>query len=299
MLLRELFDPRSAYQLEWRHNQARFLTADNREIRVSFHDQNLSTTSLVEITFSARVNDPTHGKSGTMGITGKGDAPRIFGTVLQAISDYLSQNHPEYIMFTADEPSRQKLYSHMVRRLAQQYHSVSEREFQLINNDELPAPTSNIFLLKSNRSLNEGLYVDVPNDEWLAHKIDAVRGRTDHQGVPRMYTVTAYTSEPVEVPMHILKRLPGMRGEQSNVRHSDLGAIMHIMKTTGRLPQHNGQDYVPFINVAHDGSAWVNEGNHRIMAAAALGWDSLPVDIRYFEGGERQPGPMNPGKLGL
>lgn len=150
MKLRELFDPQSAYNIEWHHGQARFSTEDGRQIRVSFHDQNLSSTSLVEITFSARVDDPLHGKSGTMGITGLGDAARIFGTVLQSITDYLGQARPEFIMFTADEPSRQKLYSHMVRRLARSYHRVSPQEYQQINNDELPAPTDNIFLLKSN-----------------------------------------------------------------------------------------------------------------------------------------------------
>ena len=151
MRIFELFNPADAYQIEWRHNQARFLTQDNREIRISFHDQNLSSTSLVEITFSARVNDPMHGKSGTMGITGQGDAARILNTVVQATADFLSQNDPEYIMFTADEPSRQKLYSHMVKRLSKTYHRVSAREYELINNDELPEPNNVVFLLKSNR----------------------------------------------------------------------------------------------------------------------------------------------------
>ena len=56
----------------------------------------------------------------------------------------------------------------------------------------------------------------------------------------------------------------------------------------------------PFINVAYNGEAWVNEGNHRIMAAAALGWDTLPVELRYFDGGERiEHGAMYPAKIGL
>ena len=97
----------------------------------------------------------------------------------------------------------------------------------------------------------------------------------------------------------LLKRIPGARSEQSNVRHDDLKAIMHIMQTTGRLPQHNGRDYLPFIVVTYDGRPWVSEGNHRIMAAAKLGWDSLPVEIKYFEGGERVHGPLHPAKIGL
>jgi hypothetical protein len=36
------------------------------------------------------------------------------------------------------------------------------------------------------------------------------------------------------------------------------------------------------------------------MAAAALGWESLPVEIRYFDGGERiKSGPLYPKKIGL
>jgi hypothetical protein len=91
-----------------------------------------------------------------------------------------------------------------------------------------------------------------------------------------------------------------MRGEQQNVRQDDLKAIMKIMKDTGKLPLDRGQEYAPFVNVAWNGEAWVNEGNHRIMAAAALGWKDLPVQISYFDGGERvESGAMYPGKIGL
>ena len=105
----------------------------------------------------------------------------------------------------------------------------------------------------------------------------------------------------MKVPVSILKGLPGMSNEQQNVRHSDLKAIMKIMRDTGKLPLgRDGTEYAPFINVAYNGEAWVNEGNHRIMAADRLGWDTLPVDIRYFDGGERiEHGDMYPGKIGL
>jgi hypothetical protein len=52
--------------------------------------------------------------------------------------------------------------------------------------------------------------------------------------------------------------------------------------------------------VAYNGEAWVNEGNHRIMAAAKLGWSELPVEIKYFDGGEWiEDGPLYPPKIGL
>ena len=152
------------------------------------------------------------------------------------------------------------------------------------------------------QQLAENLNVDVPNEEWLQNAIDyAIQKSPDRNGLPYMGKTTA-TARPVEVSVSILKRIPGMRREQSNVRHRDLAAIRKIMHTTGKLPLHTQtqEEYKPFINVAYDGSAWVNEGNHRIMAAAELGWPSLPVEISYFDGGERvESGAMYPGKIGL
>lgn len=159
------------------------------------------------------------------------------------------------------------------------------------------------FLSESYRSvINEELRVDVPNEEWLQDAIDYAKSKSpDRNGLPYMGKTTASVRN-VDVPLSILRRIPGMRQEQSKVRHHDLAAIRKIMHTTGKLPLHGhtGQEYKPFINVAYDGSAWVNEGNHRIMAAAELGWESLPVEISYFDGGERiKSGPMYPGKIGL
>lgn len=153
------------------------------------------------------------------------------------------------------------------------------------------------FLVKESK-----LITDVPNENWLQGKIDyaKTKGR-DSYGVPYMNATTAYVKPDVRIPVDILKRLPGMRGEQKNVRHDDLKAIMDIMRNTGKLPLgRDGTEYAPFVLVAHNGEAWVSEGNHRIMAAVALGWDTLPVELKYFDGGERiKSGPLYPGKIGL
>lgn len=157
--------------------------------------------------------------------------------------------------------------------------------------------------MKISEIIAEALMVDVPNEEWLQDNIDYAKQKSpDRNGLPYMGKTTATTRPDQRVSIDILKRLPGMRNEQQNVRQEDLAAIMKIMKDTGKLPlsKHDDSEYAPFINVAYDGSAWVNEGNHRIMAAAALGWKDLPVQISYFDGGERiTSGPMYPGKIGL
>lgn len=149
--------------------------------------------------------------------------------------------------------------------------------------------------------LLENLEVDVPNEDWLDDAIQYAKKKGRNQfGVPYGDKTTAYTTTDVRVPVSILEKLPGMRGEQTNVRPNDLKAIIKIMKDTNKLPlDSRGNEYAPFINVFYNGEAWVNEGNHRIMAAAQLGWHDIPVQIKYFDGGERVKGPMYPRNIGL
>ena len=148
-----------------------------------------------------------------------------------------------------------------------------------------------------------GLSVDVPNEDWLAGKIEYAKKKgRDSYGVPYLGSTTA-SARNVRVPVDILKRLPGMKNEQSNVRQKDLDWLVNYMGTHNRLPPFRPdrtEEYTPFINVAWNGEAWGNEGNHRIMAAAKLGWKDLPIQISYFDGGERvESGAMYPGKIGL
>ena len=155
------------------------------------------------------------------------------------------------------------------------------------------------------KQLKEGtLSIDVPNEDWLQDKIDYARskGRNSY-GVPYMGSTTASVrGAPPRVRVLRLASLPGMRNEQSNVRKDDLKWLMDYMDKNKRLPPANdpNEEYLPYIMVAYNGEAWVNEGNHRIMAAYRLNWPDMPIEIRYFDGGERiKDGAMYPGKIGL
>ena len=156
------------------------------------------------------------------------------------------------------------------------------------------------------RKIDEAkLSVDVPNEDWLQEKIDYAKskGRNSY-GVPYMGSTTAgVVGTPPRVRVMRLASLPGMRNEQMNVRKSDLKWLMDYMEKTGKLPPMGNspdREYLPYIMVAYNGEAWVNEGNHRIMAAYRLNWQDMPIEIRYFDGGERiKTGPMAPEKIGL
>jgi hypothetical protein len=136
-----------------------------------------------------------------------------------------------------------------------------------------------------------GYSEDIPNEKWLAGKVeDAVSGGTNSFGVPRrMGSTTGYFGKPVEVPVEVLAKLPGERGEQGNVRKDSLDYIRKNWDTVSKE--------APYIEVDPFGKAWVSEGNHRIMVAKEKGLKTLPVEIRYFSGGQRNAGELAPEKI--
>lgn len=141
------------------------------------------------------------------------------------------------------------------------------------------------------------IYSDIPNQRWLQEKKEySSKGGKKPSGAPRRFGTqtgkfilegnVVNRKRNVLMPVDVLARIKGENSEQQNIRQKDLEAIKKIMSETGRLPQGVDGDYVPFINVDQDGNAYVSEGNHRIMAAKALGFKYLPVEIVYFNGGE-------------
>jgi hypothetical protein len=131
---------------------------------------------------------------------------------------------------------------------------------------------------------------DIPNESWLQGKIDyAERKGRNQWGVPTMSTVTGYFDKPVEVSLRVLSRLKGERDEQNNVREESLKYIRKNWDEVSQQP--------PYIEVAYNGEAWISEGNHRIMVAAEKGLESMPVEIRYFDGGQRRNGPLSPSRI--
>ena len=98
----------------------------------------------------------------SLAVTGQGDAQRIFATVLAAIADFIEQENPETIVFSASkevEPgqnpdSRASLYKRFVQRYAQSWgYGVQSQD----NGKDV------VFrLYRLNESLDEGV------KEWLA-----------------------------------------------------------------------------------------------------------------------------------
>lgn len=156
------------------------------------------------------------------------------------------------------------------------------------------------FVSTSNSFSVPKLKIDNPGGHWLESK----RRYNLEDGFNRFNTpksfgsITGSFSGPVLVPVEVLRSLKGARQEQSNVRQKDLKWLHSHMTKTGRLPRlPDGSDEVPYIEVWQDGTPYVNEGNHRIMAAHKGHFRYLPVNIRYFTGGEQEWGPLNPSRV--
>lgn len=141
---------------------------------------------------------------------------------------------------------------------------------------------------KTSASFNEDLG---PSEEWLrSKKNDAVRGGRNEFGVPkRMGSITGSFSRPLQLPTYLLGVLKGEQGEQTRVRQESLD---YIRKNWGSLKHEP-----VYVEVDPFGRAWVNEGNHRIMVARELGEKTLPVEVRYFSGGQKKAGPFDPEEL--
>ena len=94
----------SSYPYEFKNNAYYFITDAGNDYKVTFKGD-----KKVEVSFMARgENDQPKDD-----ITGTGDSRKVFGTVINIVKDYVSQNQPDILMFAADnnEPSRIKLYN--------------------------------------------------------------------------------------------------------------------------------------------------------------------------------------------
>ena len=78
---------------------------------------------ITEVSFRNNSPSVARGTRYTVTGTGKGDATRILGTVIQTIQDYVRKEKTEVLYFSAKEASRRKLYAHFARRFKSPLYS--------------------------------------------------------------------------------------------------------------------------------------------------------------------------------
>lgn len=152
MLLRELFEPSTAFDIEWQTDYA----PDDQGHAIAYDRQGRS----IDITFTVwgkGMVDIEFSRGGRTGITGASDANRVLATVLEAIRVYTTQMYPApYLLFSSSEPSRTRAYAAIVRRLATQmgYTAIDRRDLPpglwTGEMDDVVRGATHTFILKRN-----------------------------------------------------------------------------------------------------------------------------------------------------
>lgn len=126
---------------------------------------------------------------------------------------------------------------------------------------------------------------DNPGGSWLEHERQLAEQRA-REG--RLVSGSPTAGWSGRLPAATVSKLPGLMGEHKLdlLRDVKASAIADSVRREGvKRPV--------FINVNHRGEAYINEGNHRAALAAAAGHLTVPVEFRYYAGGETVPGRWN------
>ena len=119
--LTELFDTPSPYQwyLTPESGQEARFTLEDMEYFVSFEYYEKGVYNLVfgveEETVARKFGggrDPY--AVNNFGILGTGKSYDVFSTVIAVLKDFLVKRHPQVVFFSAEEPSRRKLYDRLI-----------------------------------------------------------------------------------------------------------------------------------------------------------------------------------------
>ena len=153
-VLQELkFAPESGYTIKWgaeypdgEVQATAFLK--NGEIRILFEP-------VYTYEDGSRATHIWFNRNHKISITGEGDQVAILSTVVTSIKEYVkSRPYVKYLIFTAEESSRAKLYKRMVRKLSQEagWNEVSLQALPLSkNNRPVFIPRDyRVFVLKRN-----------------------------------------------------------------------------------------------------------------------------------------------------
>lgn len=131
---------------------------------------------------------------------------------------------------------------------------------------------------------------DNPGGEWLdAQREKAKTGRFGSGA----NTANIGMQQDVLIKVDYIKNLRGVNREETIRYKSDkFKELLDKVKEEGWNPK-----YPIMIWVDYQGIAKIAEGNHRVAVADTIGAEWIPVEIRYYAGGEQVEGPFKPETL--
>lgn len=142
--------------------------------------------------------------------------------------------------------------------------------------------------------------VSNPGGDWLATKQRyaeedaAKRARSGYAEGTATGPVTGWLDKPVLMDPAKVSQLPGAMNEQPKPGNPKYDALFKSMSRKGYDPEEGGPI---LVGVSHRGNAHIIEGNNRAAVARDLGLPAIPVEVRWFAGGEQASGAMHPDRL--
>lgn len=139
-------------------------------------------------------------------------------------------------------------------------------------------------------TVQDTVRVDNPEGEWLENKIryaeeDAAAASANTATANFLSgSVTAYTRQPVMLPVPELDQLKGAMGEETHrvAGQPKFDALAEQVEAEGFK-----MDAPILIGINHKGDPYIIEGNHRVAVAAATGVPAIPAEVKWFNGAEQ------------
>jgi len=121
---------------------------------------------------------------------------------------------------------------------------------------------------------------DNPGGDWLAREREYAKNQYEKTGRINAGAVTATLDG--RLPTDMLAKLPGVNKEHTNKNILNDFKSKRIRDSI----KNEGVKEPIMLYVGFNGKAYIAEGNHRVHLADEFKLKDVPVDIRYFAGGE-------------
>lgn len=219
------------------------------------------------------------------------------GTLIQRIMDFFNKLFSlgqQTVSGLAREVETGKIYE---RQVGDQTYSVRAPQMkskalregfpQFQARQELK-PSNQKESLQKLRSTGADVALDNPQGNWLKEEQEKAERLADEGST--YFGSPTLTVRNLELQTSFVAGLPGLNDEHLRINKYD----PRVTELKESIQENGFRDEEPiFINVRYDGQAYINEGNHRILAAQRAGMKNVPVEIVYFAGGEDFAGPMS------
>ena len=142
--------------------------------------------------------------------------------------------------------------------------------------------------------------LDMLGSDWLsnkqrsAKKAQVVAEKAGYAPSAPRGPITGSTERPMLMDPVKVSQLPGAMKEDPKPGNPKYDALMKSMSKKGYDPEQGGPIVV---GVSHQGTPYIIEGNNRAAVARDLRLPAIPVEVRWYAGGERVPGALSPDKL--